>query len=343
MTLTRTLTLTRYGLTVQNASFVNFDREGMVAVGGFAKARPAIPLYSFENCGGMETRFSGTAWHQSDRRVHWRWVDEAILTDLDGTFTDNAPNCTVVHNNLVADPRAFPECYQVRDPSRSRSPKPKPKPKPNPNQDPRYGGTVCCGLKFVTVGISRTLPLPYLQNPSTNPTPRPNQVGMSPSDAMLVLGPDKHSGKVSYRPGPSGIYIEPTDAAYLRNKWRPVGAQFLVDFDASQASGQAAPRLLGEATPLNQGESNMGWRSATMTWVGEHALNMTFTYVDEFTLEEYTATASAVVSAEGDELSWHVPAAARQLRTNVKWINCERRAAECAAGMRYDRVPRTSP
>ena len=33
----------RYGLTVQNASFVNFDREGMVAVGGFAKARPTIP------------------------------------------------------------------------------------------------------------------------------------------------------------------------------------------------------------------------------------------------------------------------------------------------------------
>ena len=240
----------------------------------------------------METRFSGTTWHQSDKRVHWRWVDEAILTDLDGTFTDNAPGCTVVHNNLVSDPRAFPECYQ----------------------DPRYSGTVCCGLKFVTVG-------------------------MSPSDAMLVLGPDKHSGKVSYRPGASGIYVEPTDTAYLRNKWRPVGAQFLVDFDASQASGQAAPRLIGEATLLNQGETNMGWRSATTTWVGAHALNMTFTYVDEFTLEEYTVMASAVVSAAGDELSWQVPAAARQLRTNVKWLNCERRAAECAAGMRYDDVP----
>ena len=281
-----------YGLTVQNASFVNFDREGMVAVGGFAKALPAIPLYSFENCGGMETRFSGTKWLQSDKRVHWRWVDEAILTDLDGTFTDNAPGCTVVHNNLVADPRAFPECYQ----------------------DPRYSGTVCCGLKFVTVG-------------------------MSPSDAMLVLGPDKHSGKVSYRPGPSGIYVEPTDAAYLRNKWRPVGAQFLVDFDASQASGQAAPRLIGEATLLNQGETNMGWRSATTTWTGTHALNMTFTYEDEFTLEEYTVMASAVVSTAGDELWWQVPAAARQLRTNVKWLNCERRATECAAGMRYDDVP----
>ena len=30
---------------------------------------------------------------------------------------------------------------------------------------------------------------------------------------------------------------------------------------------------------------------------------------------------------------------ARQLRTNVKWLNCELRAAECAAGIRYDDVP----
>ncbi len=102
-----------YGLTVQNATFINYDREGMIAVAGFAKARPAIPLYTFENCGGMETRFSGTTWLQSNNRARWRWVDEAIFTDLDGTFTENEPGCTVVHNNLVSDPRAFPECYQV--------------------------------------------------------------------------------------------------------------------------------------------------------------------------------------------------------------------------------------
>ena len=35
----------------------------------------------------METRFSGTTWLQSNKRVHWRWIDEAVLTDLDGTFT----------------------------------------------------------------------------------------------------------------------------------------------------------------------------------------------------------------------------------------------------------------
>ena len=64
-------------------------------------------------------------------------------------------------------------------------------------------------------------------------------------------------------------------------------------------------------------------------------------------------TASALVSPSGDHLTWVKPAGAgfssnasapvssyaRQLRTHVKWINCERRAAECAAGIRYDDVP----
>ena len=155
--------------------------------------------------------------------------NQAILTDLDGTFTANAPNCTVVHNNLLSDPRAFPECYQ----------------------DPRYSGTVCCGLKFVTVG-------------------------MTPNDKMLKLGPDKHSGKISYRPGPSGIYIEATDSAYLRNKWRPVGAAFLVDFHAD--NGSPAPAMLGELTVGNRDQGNLGWDSATAVWVGSHALNVTFVY-----------------------------------------------------------------
>ena len=63
--------------------------------------------------------------------------------------------------------------------------------------------------------------------------------------------------------------------------------------------------------------------------------------------------ASAVVSPSGDHLEWRARAGvgystnasapvssfARQLRTHVKWINCERKAAECAVGIRYDDVP----
>jgi len=111
--------------------------------------------------------------------------------------------------------------------------------------------------------------------------------------------------------------------------------------------------MLGELTVGNKGEGNIGWESATAVWTGTHALNVTFAYQDEFNLQRYNVTASALVSPSGDHLTWVKPAGvglssnasapvssyARQLRTHVKWINCERRAAECAAGIRYDDVP----
>ena len=112
------------GLTVENATFINYDRPGMIAVGGFAKALPPHGAgYDFRNAGSMETRFAGTIWLQSTNRVRWRWNDEALFTDLDGTFTDQpfCAGCHVLQNPLVANPTAFPDCYQ----------------------DARYGGTIC--------------------------------------------------------------------------------------------------------------------------------------------------------------------------------------------------------
>ena len=111
--------------------------------------------------------------------------------------------------------------------------------------------------------------------------------------------------------------------------------------------------MLGELTVGNRDQSNLGWESATAVWTGTHALNVTFVYQDEFNLQRYTVMASAVVSPSGDHLTWSkragigyspnvsapVSSFARQLRTHVKWLNCERKAAECAAGIRYDDVP----
>ena len=37
-----------HGLTVEDAVFINYDREGMVAVGGFSKAIPAGAAYDFK-------------------------------------------------------------------------------------------------------------------------------------------------------------------------------------------------------------------------------------------------------------------------------------------------------
>ena len=79
------------------------DRPSMLAVGGFAKAMPPDPSgYDFSNAGAQETRFSGITWLQSNYRAAWRWNDEALYTDLDGTFADQpfcgAPNMGVGQN-----------------------------------------------------------------------------------------------------------------------------------------------------------------------------------------------------------------------------------------------------
>ena len=72
--------------------FVNYDREHMAAVAGFAKAIPPHGAgYDFVNSGAMETRFQQVTWHQASRRVRWRWNTEAVFHDLDGTFTQHEP------------------------------------------------------------------------------------------------------------------------------------------------------------------------------------------------------------------------------------------------------------
>ena len=123
------------GLTVENATFVNYDRDGMVAVGGFSKAfPPAGAGYDFRGNGGFETRFSGTKWVQSSHRVRWRWRDEALFTDLDGTFTEQpfCSGCHILSSEFLANRRAFPDCYI----------------------DPRYDDHICKpNVNFVQLGV----------------------------------------------------------------------------------------------------------------------------------------------------------------------------------------------
>ena len=129
------------GLTVEDPTFINYDREGMIAVGGFAKALPpGAAGYDFKHGGAMETRFSGVKWFESNYRVRWRWTDEALFHDLDGTFCEQSfcAGCHVLQNTLVNNKHAFPDCYQ----------------------DWRYGGTVCKPpYKFVQIGFTVPNPL----------------------------------------------------------------------------------------------------------------------------------------------------------------------------------------
>eukprot|EP00964_Phaeocystis_antarctica_P126639 scaffold90300_cov63-Phaeocystis_antarctica.AAC.1 len=282
----------------------------MAAVAGFAKAIPPHGAgYSFENSGAMETRFRNVTWLQANFRVRWRWTTEAVFHDLDGTFTQHSAGCKVLYDDVISDQRAFPECWH----------------------DARYGGTVCpASLRFVTVG-------------------------MTPPDPNLKLGPGFGSRLSYYGERSKGVYVDPTDTEYLLNKWRPAGSFFLVSFDVAttevhgelvggQKSSQPSARFGSSAeqvTILNTGRSNIGWRSAQGQWLSHNVLNVTFKYTSEFNEEDYVAFAVARIDADEGELRWVQPAAARQLRTNVPWVNCEVRPHDCTGPVRYDALPST--
>lgn len=182
------------GLLVENATFVNYDREGMYAVGGMAKAVPAEGAgYSMELNGGFEARFRGTKWEQADSRIRWRWDNEAHIIDEDGTFVQQpfctegcagkpACGCSVLRNNFVTNQHAFPDCYR----------------------DGRFDGMVC------------------------KPTYRIVQAMFEPADPMMLFP----TMQVSYRDD-GGMWVREDDKAYLRNRWRPEGLYNLVEMDVS--------------------------------------------------------------------------------------------------------------
>ena len=213
----------------------------------------------------METRFQQVTWLQASRRVRWRWNTEAVFHDLDGTFTQHSAGCKVLYDDVIADQRAFPECWH----------------------DARYGGTVCpASLRFVTVG-------------------------MTPPDPNLKLGPGFGSRLSYYGERSKGVYVDPTDTAYLLNKWRPAGAFFLVSFDVATTDvhgelvgGQKSSQKSSaeQVTTLNAGRSNIGWRSAQGQWLSHNILNVTFKYTDEFDKEDYVAFAVARIDGDEGEL-----------------------------------------
>ena len=97
------------GLKVENATFINYDRDNLIAVAGIAKVFPPSGSgYDFRDAGGFETRFSGIAWHQASHRVRWRWMNEALFVDVDGTFTGAGAGASVLNNNMVDNPAACP-------------------------------------------------------------------------------------------------------------------------------------------------------------------------------------------------------------------------------------------
>ena len=121
-------------MSVHGVTFVNYDRDCMLALGGSTGVIPPCrSCYNDFGKGGYEVQLKNMSFVESDKRAYFRWFDEMLLHDLDGTFTEGPAGQHVVHTPLVWNSDVFPDCYF----------------------DVRYGGSVCKpSMNFVRVGMS---------------------------------------------------------------------------------------------------------------------------------------------------------------------------------------------
>ena len=289
----------------------------MLAVGGFAKAMPPDPSgYDFSNAGAQETRFSGIKWLQSNYRAAWRWNDEALYTDLDGSFADQefcgGPNmgvgqnpnlpettgCHVLKNSLVENTKSFPDCYH----------------------DERYGGPVC----------------------------KPNyhfvEAGFIPEDPLMMIKSMRLSNRDTNGDG-SGLYVRETDTAFLRNKWRPHGSYQLVEMDV--ATDVLKPRVVGEG---DKDWISPDWKhpATQAEWTGPRSALFKFKYEDRFNGHDRELDIQADFSEDGSTLSFvngtSLINGSQQLFTHVTWYRCELLPKKCTEGaVRYPDFASMSP
>ena len=185
-------------LTVRNGTFVNY-RQNAVATAGMAR----VELYG--GGGGWETKFEAITWQNAQRRVRWRWGDEGVFTDVDGTFTEVGPGYFAATSGLLADGRASPEC----------------------KYDVRYSGMLCSpALRMVRFEVG--------QVPDTE---RPFALHVRYGDNRKA--PQCYTG----REVRVGSYVQASECLYLRDKWYPEGEFFHVEMDAT--APVLKPRAVG--------------------------------------------------------------------------------------------------
>lgn len=296
------------GLYVTGATFINFDRSSMIAVTGAHHNCEECP-YGIQAANGVETRFRATTWIESDYRVRWRWANEAMFRDLDGTFTqrDFCENpkqhqqCVVASNSIISDRRAMPECYPDR----------------------RYSWGVCKGdtqLLSVTSSMS-------------------NWHSMEKQATGVGYQLRRNSSA-------AGAYLDPEDPdmAYLRDRWYaegpgrfPFGKSWT--FVKMSLSTDQLSASLGDGYDKRFWAS---WNSARGRWLDRYTIEMTWHYKDQFDLRGKSTTLVGDLSADDSTLVWRGGAdwnqTAYQLMTQLTWYRCAVYRKKCASSpARYDR------
>ena len=328
-----------WGLTVENATFYNYDREPMVAVGGFSKALGGG--YNLIGNFGGETRFSGIRWIESSGtagglRAIWRWPDEHLVTDVDGTFADQpfCAGCHVLLSGLV-DKDGFPDCYK----------------------DERYSASVCKpDYHFVAVGFSAKPPCGACRNPAVGSAYR-DEEGMSVrvDDGAYLKRKWRPEGKWTLvdfdvsSDAPHMWIVGDNDDTYY-GRWSKANGTWVskhrmrVDFTFyDQFDG-----LERMATGM---EAVISGDGASLQWQKEATMRMTDGEVQRQLLDAERKRLAAELSNESYTLRVMVirdlarplkinGSHARQLFTDTVWHRCELVPEKCATdGIRYPSLP----
>lgn len=323
-----------WGLTVENSTFINYDRPGMIAVTGFSK--PDGPGYSFRGNYGGETRFVGINWIQSSYRMRWRWNDAHLLTDVDGTFTEqpSCAGCHVVRSGLLASKTAFPDCFY----------------------DPRYDALVCKpNYRFVTVFWKTKPPCgPCAETPARMSYRGPEGIYVAADDAAYLKHKWRPEGKYNlvsldvstdnltmsivgeHDAEFQGSWNHATGMWISRHKMR-VAFSYVDHFDTYERTAEGY-----EATISEDG--------ATLTW----SLNTATTRISSAVIQSQITAATvlrdaALISNESYVLRMATilrlsePMAingTRQLFTDTVWHRCELVPRKCVGdGIRYPSLP----
>ena len=329
-----------WGLTVENATFYNYDRAAMVAVGGFSKAEGSG--YTLRGNYGGETRFVGTRWVESSGtagglRAIWRWADEHLVTDVDGTFADQpfCAGCHVLLSRLVGTKDIFPDCYY----------------------DARYSGHVCKpDYHFVVVGFKAAPPCAACPNPSTTNSYRGEEgIFVREDDGPYLKHKWRPEGKWTLvhadvsSDTPHMFIVGHNDFTYFGSWTEAKGTwaskrRLRVEFKYHDHFDGMEREATGFEAVISEDGTSLAWHNEATTRITDAQVQSQLEEAEQMrdssqiSNESYTLKVMVIL-----ELAKPAPINAnhtRQLFTDTRWHRCELVPHMCATGgIRYPSLP----
>ena len=348
-------------MTVDGAVFANFFQCGEmdslkrgatpVSVNGFCSAATVGPRILAPGClnngGGWETRFKRVAWENTYFKVMWRWAHEAMLVDLDGTFTEWKPSTVIADSGFFSDAdQVFPEC--------SASSITLGGPRSLDAMGKALHG-VACEYNFVRVVVGMP-PVPWWDS---GPPPLHISVGSESSNGASGTPPSNLDHPV--QPGShsagggaagQGLHVKKEDAAYFVDKWRPLSktwdkavplaayGDYLIEINAAAASSASAAAfpisVAGGGQKFLYGDGIVG------AWVDDASGARNFRYLKATVLTPTRFNAShkdtvlGVMSDDRSAITWQTT----HLAGFGTWIKCSVDTSRCTGPIRYGSAPK---